>query len=24
VRAAVLRPGTVRTGDELLPAGSAD
>jgi uncharacterized protein YcbX len=24
VRAAVLRPGTVRTGDELVPAGSAD
>jgi uncharacterized protein len=24
VRAAVLRPGTVRTGDELAPAGSAD
>ena len=24
VRAAVLRPGTVRTGDELVPAGSGD
>ena len=24
VRAAVLRPGTVRTGDELVPVGSAD
>ena len=24
VRAAVLRPGTVRTGDELVPGGSAD
>jgi uncharacterized protein len=24
VRAAVLRPGTVRTGDELVPAGAAD